>query len=133
MKVGNSLVSQKKQKKKNNNKVAYFTKFFFVYMLQLNAALSVNIRIIERPFPYFFLIIFRLTKEKEVREDGPVPPSTDSFAPDNSHIDAKPTVSEQVNSSDAEKNTQGGVQVISFFILRMFTFPQSCEFGVSEF
>lgn len=78
-------------------------------------------------------IIFCLTKEKEVREDGPVPPSTDSFAPDSSHIDAKPAVSEQANNSDAEKNTQGGIQVISLFIQMAFTFPQRCGFGVSEF
>lgn len=82
-------------------------------------------------FVFFLFLLYYFTficKEKEVREDGPVPPSTDSFAQDSSHLDSKPAVSEQVdntyenntqiNNNVAEDNTQGGVQVISLFILR---------------
>lgn len=77
---------------------------------------------------YYFTFVF---KEKEVREDGPVLPSTDSFVEDSFHLDSKPPVSEQIknnyenntqiNNNVAEDDTQGGVQVISLFILR-FTF-----------
>ncbi|KAF3433498.1 hypothetical protein FNV43_RR24600 [Rhamnella rubrinervis] len=61
-------------------------------------------------------------KEKEVRKDGPVPPSTDSYAQDSSLLDSEPAVSEkinnnyknnaQLNNNVAEDSTQGGVQEI---------------------
>ncbi|GMY08192.1 probable zinc metalloprotease EGY2, chloroplastic [Fagus crenata] len=49
-------------------------------------------------------------KEKEVDEDGEMPPSTSSFVQNDPQLDSQPFVAEKINNSDEENQAQGGVQ-----------------------